>query len=147
MCLLRWTMEGYTQKSGSIQNPRPHCSLICTLWPISLYTEKLQCSWKTPSKGNKCAGEKGRHRDELAIKWAYSAHLSCYNISMCWPLPNLSTSAGYPTNSQLFQILIPVPMMVPIKKSSLMFLDDLLVTDMEQGFWPLVPDVSSSEAH
>lgn len=57
--------------------PRLHCSLICTLWPISLYTEKLQCCWKTPSKGNKHAGEKGRHREELAIKGAYSAHLSC----------------------------------------------------------------------
>lgn len=53
---------------------------------------------------------------------------------MFWPLPNLSTSAGYPTNSQLFQIWIPFPVLVLIKKSPAMFLDDLLVTDMEQGF-------------
>lgn len=146
MCLLRWTMEGYTQKSGSIRNPGLTVVLYVHCGP-SAYTLK---SYSALGKHHqKAINEQGRRgdRDELAIKWAYSAHLSCYNVSMCWPLPSLSTSAGYPTNSQLFQILIPFPMVVPIKKTPPMFLDDLLVTDMEQGFWPPAPDVSSSEPH
>lgn len=67
---------------------------------------------------------------------------------MSWPLPNLSTSAGYPTGSQLFRILIPFLMLAFTKKPPAMCWDDLLLTDTEKkGFWPLPPDISSSQPY
>lgn len=67
---------------------------------------------------------------------------------MSWPLPNLSTCAGYPTGSQLFWILIPFPMLAFTKKPPATCWDDLLVIDMgKKRFWPPPPDISSPQPY
>lgn len=67
---------------------------------------------------------------------------------MSWTLPNLSTSGGYPTGSQLFQFLTPFPMLAFTKKPPAMCWDDFLVTDMgKKGFWPPPSDIFSSQPY
>lgn len=122
-------MEGYTQKSGTVQKTGftgllfVHCGL---------YIEKLQCCWKSPSNRNKHA--EGERETQRGV--SNKASIFCTFIllfSMSWPLPSLSGSAGYPTGSKLLWILIPFPLLAFTEGLPAMCWCELLVIDIKKG--------------